>query len=137
MPAIVISSSGMATGGRVLHHLRAALPESAEHRALRRLPGRRHARPQLVDGATVVKIHGADGPGRMPGSRGSTRCRRTRTRSEILRWLSGFTRPPRMTFLVHGEPPAMEALQAPIHQSLGWTTKSPATARRSRSTEAS
>ena len=44
-PAIVISSSGMATGGRVLHHLAKALPDRAEHRAVRRLPGRRHPRP--------------------------------------------------------------------------------------------
>ena len=44
---------------------------------------------------------------------------------EILRWLGGFKRPPRMTFLVHGEPVAMEALQASIKSKLGWHTKMP------------
>ena len=39
---------------------------------------------------------------------------------EIMRWLSGFTRPPTMTYLVHGEPPALEALGARIHAELGW-----------------
>jgi metallo-beta-lactamase family protein len=42
-----------------------------------------------------------------------------------MRWLGGFKRPPRMTFLVHGEPVAMEALQALIKNKLGWPTKMP------------
>jgi metallo-beta-lactamase family protein len=45
--------------------------------------------------------------------------------SEILRWLSGFKRPPEMTYLVHGEPPAMEALAATVDKRLGWKTKRP------------
>ena len=44
---------------------------------------------------------------------------------EILHWLGGFKRAPRMTFLVHGEPVAMEALQATIAAKLGWNTKMP------------
>jgi metallo-beta-lactamase family protein len=45
--------------------------------------------------------------------------------SEILRWLRGFTQPPRMTFLVHGESRAMEALAGAIATQLGWPTKMP------------
>jgi metallo-beta-lactamase family protein len=45
--------------------------------------------------------------------------------NEILRWLGGFTRPPKTTFLVHGELPAMEALAGRIEASLGWTTTMP------------
>ena len=45
--------------------------------------------------------------------------------TEILRWLGGFTRPPNTTFLVHGEPVAMEALSASIKEKLGWNTKMP------------
>jgi metallo-beta-lactamase family protein len=44
---------------------------------------------------------------------------------EIMRWLGGFKRAPRMTFLVHGEPLAMEALQVQIKNQLGWNTKMP------------
>jgi metallo-beta-lactamase family protein len=44
---------------------------------------------------------------------------------EIMRWLAGFTSPPQMTFLVHGELVAMEALQASIKATLGWETKLP------------
>ena len=45
---------------------------------------------------------------------------------EILRWLRGFTRPPKNTFLVHGEPVAMEALSTRIERELGWLTRMPA-----------
>jgi metallo-beta-lactamase family protein len=46
--------------------------------------------------------------------------------NEILRWLGGFTRAPRRTFIVHGEVPAMEALSRSIHEKLGWETHMPA-----------
>jgi metallo-beta-lactamase family protein len=45
--------------------------------------------------------------------------------TEIMRWLRGFTRAPRETFIVHGEPPAMEALSSAITRELGWTTRMP------------
>jgi len=45
--------------------------------------------------------------------------------SEIMRWLRGFTRPPRTTFLVHGEPVAMEALAGTIREQLGWKVHLP------------
>jgi metallo-beta-lactamase family protein len=44
---------------------------------------------------------------------------------EILRWLRGFTSPPKRTFIVHGEPSAMEALNASITSELGWKTHAP------------
>jgi len=46
--------------------------------------------------------------------------------NEILRWLGGFTRPPALTCLVHGEPGPMDALKSRIEQSLGWTVRTPA-----------
>ena len=44
---------------------------------------------------------------------------------EILRWLRGFSEPPKRTFLVHGEPTAMQALDATIKQELGWSSHMP------------
>ena len=57
-PCVIISASGMATGGRVLHHLKTMVPEPRHHVVLPRLPGRRQPRRRLVAGATEVKIHG-------------------------------------------------------------------------------
>jgi metallo-beta-lactamase family protein len=124
LPAIVVSSSGMATGGRVLHHLRAMLPDP-RHTVLfvgYQAAGTRGRR--LVDGEREVKIHGGF-------VRVNARIERIDSMSahadssEILRWLSGFSRPPAQTYLVHGEPPAMEALSRTIAEQLGWATTMP------------
>jgi metallo-beta-lactamase family protein len=118
-PAIVISASGMATGGRVLHHLEAGLPD-ARNTVLFvgfQAPGTRGR--SLVDGATEVKMHGRFVPV-------AARIERVDSMSahadanEIMRWLSGFSRPPRTTYLVHGEPPALAALAARITNERAW-----------------
>jgi metallo-beta-lactamase family protein len=44
---------------------------------------------------------------------------------EIMRWLRGFTRRPSMTYLVHGEPPAQDALRSRIEKDLGWALHVP------------
>ena len=124
MPAIVVSASGMATGGRVLHHLKAGLPESRNTVLFVGYQAAGTRGRQLVDGEKVVKIHGEMIPVQarvevvesMSAHADST---------EILRWLGGFTKPPRLTFIVHGEPVAMEALSTAIHDRLGWITKMP------------
>ena len=118
-PAIVISSSGMATGGRVLQHLAAALP-SPKNTVL--FVGYQAAGTRgraLTDGATEVKLLGRVVPV-------AARIERLDSMSahadadEIRRWLSGFTRPPQTTFLVHGEPAALTALASRIGADLQW-----------------
>jgi metallo-beta-lactamase family protein len=124
MPAIVISSSGMATGGRVLHHLKDALPNPRNTVLLVGFQAAGTRGRQLLDGITTVKIHGQqvtvqahiDHIGSMSAHADST---------EIMRWLGGFTAPPRRTFLVHGEPQSMSALGASIGQKLGWNVHLP------------
>jgi metallo-beta-lactamase family protein len=123
--AIVISSSGMATGGRVLHHLERALPEPqntilfAGYQAV----GTRGRR--LLDGEKTSRIHGRDIPV-------AARIESIDSMSahadanEILRWLGGFTRPPALTCLVHGEPGPMDTLRARIERELGWKVATPA-----------
>ena len=118
-PAIVISSSGMATGGRVLHHLTATLPDP-RHTILFvgfQAPGTRGR--SLLDGAKQVRIRGRDVNVAAHIERIDSMSAHA-DYSEMLRWLSGFTRAPKMTYLVHGEPVAIEALAARITREKQW-----------------
>ena len=118
MPKIIVSASGMATGGRVIHHLKHYLPDPRSTvlfagfrpraRAARRCwtaPPRSRsmaagARAPEIDSLPMLSAH-ADA-------------------DEILRWLRGFERAPRETFIVHGEPGAADALRLRIKDELGW-----------------
>jgi metallo-beta-lactamase family protein len=123
-PAIVISSSGMAEGGRVLHHLKAALPDQRNTVLFAGYQGVGTRGRRLVDGEKTVKIHGAWVPV-------AARIEHIDSMSahadagEIMRWLKGFARAPQRTFIVHGEPTAQDALAARIHAELGWSTHAP------------
>ena len=124
-PAIIISASGMATGGRILHHLDRCLPD---HRNTILFVGFQGAgtRGQIIkSGAEFVKMHG--------------RQVRIRARiesmdnmsahadyGEILGWLGKFQKAPRTTFLVHGEPKSAEALKGRIAEQLRWNVEVPA-----------
>jgi metallo-beta-lactamase family protein len=118
-PAIVISASGMATGGRVLHHLAAALPHERNTVLFVGFQAAGTRGRHLTEGASEVKIHGALVQVR-------ARIRQIDSMSahadagEILRWLRGFKRAPRATYIVHGEPSAAAALQGRITAELGW-----------------
>ena len=124
MPAIVISSSGMATGGRVLHHLKAALPNPRNTVLFVGYQAVGTRGRQLVDGEKTVRIHGQVVPVQARIELIESMSAHADSQ-EILRWLGGFRQPPRQTFIVHGEPAAMEALQATIQTKLGWATKMP------------
>jgi metallo-beta-lactamase family protein len=123
-PAIVISSSGMAEGGRVLHHLKAALPDARNTVLFAGYQGVGTRGRRLVDGEKTVKIHGEWVPVAATIERIDSMSAHADA-GEIMRWLKGFTRPPRQTFIVHGEPAAQDALAARIHAELGWSTKAP------------
>jgi metallo-beta-lactamase family protein len=123
-PAIVISASGMATGGRVLHHLARTLPDP-RHTVL--LVGFQAAgtRGRLIkDGAKNVRIHGQDVPVRARVEAIDSMSAHADS-NEIMRWLGGFTRPPTLTCLVHGEPGPMDTLKARIERERKWTVKTP------------
>jgi metallo-beta-lactamase family protein len=124
-PAIVIAGSGMATGGRVLRHLAATLPDS-KHTVL--FVGYQAAGTRgrhLVDGAKEIKLLGRTVVV-------AARIEKIDSMSahadsgEIMRWLSGFVRAPRRTFLVHGEPVSLNALAARIAAERGWPVHIPA-----------
>lgn len=118
-PVIVISGSGMATGGRVLHHLRHRLPDP---RTTVLFVGYQAAGTRgrlLKDGAREIRVFGEDVPVRatmMVSDAYSAHA----DQGEILRWLKGFTGAPRMTYVVHGEPEAARALKEKIVGDLGW-----------------
>jgi metallo-beta-lactamase family protein len=118
-PAIVIASSGMATGGRVLHHLAAALPDPRNTVLFVGFQAAGTRGRALCDGAKQVKLHGQFVPV-------AARIERIDSMSahadsgEIMRWLAGFARPPSMTYLVHGEPGPLQALAARITAERQW-----------------
>jgi metallo-beta-lactamase family protein len=123
-PAIIISSSGMATGGRVLHHLARCLPD-ARHTVLfagYQAIGTRGQ--QLKAGARFTRIHGRDVP--VAASIASIDSMSAHADvTEIMRWLGAFEAPPALTCLVHGEPGPMDALKARIERDLHWTVRTP------------
>jgi metallo-beta-lactamase family protein len=124
-PAIIISASGMATGGRVLHHLANYLPDPATSVVLVGYQAAGTRGRRLQQGEKEVKIHGRMIPVRARVETISSLSAHADS-SEILRWLSGFKRPPRTTFIIHGEPDSAEALRNKIARELGWNVVVPA-----------
>ena len=118
-PGILLAGSGMATGGRILHHLKRLLPDPRTTVLLAgyQAPGTRGR--LLKDGARQVRMLGVDVPVRAE-IRATDAYSAHADRGDILRWLRGFRRPPEMTYVVHGEAPAAAALRDAIAMELGW-----------------
>ena len=119
VPKVIISASGMATGGRVLHHLKryAADPRSTILFAGFQAGGTRGA--AMMAGAQSIKIHGEYVPVRAQVSNLEMLSAHADA-DEIMRWLRGFKPAPRTTFVTHGEPAASDALRHRIEEELGW-----------------
>jgi metallo-beta-lactamase family protein len=119
-PMIVIAGSGMATGGRVLHHLRARLPEGRNTVLLSGFQAAGTRGRSLCTGAKSLRMHGMDVPVR---ARVATLdgLSAHADRRDLLRWLRGFRRPPRHAYVVHGEPAAAASLRDLVRAELGWT----------------
>jgi metallo-beta-lactamase family protein len=125
MPAIIISASGMATGGRVLHHLKFFAPDP-RHTLLFtgfQAPGTRGA--AIVAGASQVKIHGGYVPIRAEVVSLDMLSAHA-DGDEIIGWLRKLERAPRLTFVTHGEPAAADALRHRIEEELHWPCRVPA-----------
>jgi metallo-beta-lactamase family protein len=121
-PSIVIASSGMATGGRVLYHLQATLPNPANTVLFVGFQAAGTRGRTLLDGARSVRIKGRDvGVAATIDHLDSMSAHADG--NEILRWLSGFTAPPGMIYLVHGEPIAASALKTRIDREKGWPVR--------------
>lgn len=118
-PAIIISASGMATGGRVLHHLAQWLPDPASAVIFVGYQSAGTRGRRLQDGEKEVRIHGQMVPVHAHVESISSLSAHADS-NEIIRWLRGFTRAPRKTFIVHGELDSATALRDRITKELGW-----------------
>jgi metallo-beta-lactamase family protein len=109
----------MATGGRVLNHLKAALPNARNTILFSGFQAEGTRGRKLIDGLREIKIHGEM-------VQVNARIEQLQSMSahadagELLRWLRGFRKPPAMTYVVHGEPAAADALAASVQATLGW-----------------
>jgi metallo-beta-lactamase family protein len=122
-PQIVISASGMATGGRVLHHLEAALPNPRNTVLIVGFAAAGTRARSLAEGATALKMFGRYIPVRARVVQLSGMSAHA-DYPEVLDWLN--TAPaPNTTYLVHGEPPAADFLRDRLHERLGWTVVVP------------
>lgn len=123
-PAVIISSSGMLSGGRILHHCRVRLPKAENTLLITGFQAESTLGRALVDGARTVRIHKGEVPvlaevATLKGMSGHADA------GEILRWLSGVKTPPRAVFLTHGEEEAADALAARITKERGFVTRVP------------
>jgi metallo-beta-lactamase family protein len=123
-PMIIIAASGMATGGRVIHHLKAFAPDPRNTILFSGFQAGGTRGAAILAGAESVKIHGAYVPVHaevelIDNLSAHADC------DEILAWLKGFERPPRETFITHGEPAAADALRHRIEEELGWRCRVP------------
>jgi metallo-beta-lactamase family protein len=123
-PAIIISASGMATGGRVLNYLETLAPQARHHIVFPgfQVDGSRGAK--LVGGAREIKLHGHYVPvnaevSHLEGFSGHADA------DELMAWMRALRRPPRQVFVVHGEPEASDALRSRIQDELGWPVRVP------------
>ncbi|MBX9826990.1 MAG: MBL fold metallo-hydrolase [Xanthobacteraceae bacterium] len=124
MPKVIISASGMATGGRVVHHLKRYASDARNTILFAgfQAPGTRGA--EMVAGTKVINIHGEHISVRAQVENLSTLSAHADA-DEILRWLHGFGHPPAMTFMVHGEAQPTNTLASRIERELGWPCRIP------------
>lgn len=118
-PMIILSASGMATGGRVVHHLKAFAPNPNNTILFVGFQAAGTRGAAMLDGAESIKIHGEYVPVRADVEYVSNLSAHA-DYSEILDWLGGFEVPPKKTFITHGEPIAADAMRIHIEEKLHW-----------------
>ena len=118
-PMIILSASGMATGGRVIHHLKAFAPDAKNTILFVGFQAAGTRGAAMLDGVESIKIHGEYVPVRakveyVPNLSAHADY------MEMIDWLKGFEAPPKKTFLTHGEPVAADAMRLHIQEQLHW-----------------
>ena len=123
-PKVILSASGMATGGRVLHHIAAFAPD---HRNTLLFSGFQAAGTRgrkLLEGAREVKMFGQWIPVNAEVAELPMLSAHADS-DELLQWLLGFGQAPKRLFIVHGEPEASEGLRERVQRELGWQATVP------------
>ena len=123
-PMIVLAASGMATGGRVLHHLAAHAGEPRNAIVLTGYQAGGTRGASLASGARSLRIHGRDIDVRAEVVQVGALSAHADA-DELLAWLATASRPPRLVAVTHGEPEAAEALRRRIVHELGWDATVP------------
>ena len=119
VPQVIISASGMATGGRVLHHLKHFVGDPRNTILFTGFQAAGTRGSRLVHGEDEIKIHGHMWPVRAEVDILHNMSAHA-DYSEILNWLGHFETPPKRTFITHGEPEAASSLRMKIENRLGW-----------------
>ncbi|WP_036302578.1 MBL fold metallo-hydrolase RNA specificity domain-containing protein [Methylotenera sp. L2L1] len=123
-PMIILSASGMASGGRVVHHLKAFAPNPRNTILFVGFQAAGTRGAAMLDGAESIKIHGEYIPVRANVELISNLSAHA-DYAEILDWLGGFETPPKKTFIVHGEPVAADSMRRHIEEQLHWQVEVP------------
>lgn len=123
-PKIIISASGMATGGRILHHLKLLAPDRRNTILFAGFQAGGTRGDAMTKGAKTVKIHGEYIPIRAEVETLHMLSAHADA-DEIMAWLGNFKSPPKMTYITHGEPHAADALRHRIEEELGWACAVP------------
>jgi metallo-beta-lactamase family protein len=123
-PMVILSASGMASGGRVVHHLKAFAPKANNTILFVGFQAAGTRGAAMLDGAESIKIHGEYIPVRASVELISNLSAHA-DYAEILAWLGGFEQPPKKTFIVHGEPVAADSMRRHIEEKLHWQVEVP------------
>lgn len=123
-PMIVISASGMATGGRVLHHLKAFAPDARNTILLSGYQAAGTRGADLARGAEAIKIQGQYVPVKAKVETLENFSAHADA-EEILQWMGAAARPPKRVYVTHGEPIAADSLRRTVEERLGWPCEVP------------
>ena len=123
-PMVIISASGMATGGRVLHHLKAFAPDERNLILLAGFQAGGTRGAALAEGAEQIKIHGQYVPVRAEVVHIDMLSAHA-DHTEVLAWLAKLSPRPAEVFVTHGEPAAADAMRKRIEERLGWRARAP------------
>jgi metallo-beta-lactamase family protein len=123
-PAVILSSSGMLSGGRILHHCRVRLPRAENTLLITGYQAEGTLGRALLEGSRSVRIHKGEVSvlaevTSLKGMSGHADA------GEMLHWLSAIARPPRGVFVTHGEKDAAEALAARVTRERGFLARAP------------